>query len=65
MFGSQVRQFTPIMMTPPGEHIFSVQLPRCTMWGWQRRSSAGALLACSDQLFPDYVACLCDAQRDG
>ena len=45
------------------EQLFSVQLDGKTLWGWQRRSQSGAIVALSETLFPDYVACLCDARR--
>ena len=43
--------------------IYSVALPGETLWGWERRSDAGELIARTATLFRDYVTCLCEAQR--
>ena len=34
-----------------------------TLWRWDRRGSAGEIIASGETLFPDYVTCLCDSQR--
>jgi hypothetical protein len=59
MLGSQHREFR----TPRSHDVFSVKLPWQTLWGWERRSVTGGVVARSEQLFTDYVACVCDAQR--
>lgn len=46
-----------------GQQVYSVPFPGQTFWGWTYRTKTGELLAHSENLFPDYVACLCDAQR--
>ncbi|MGZ5702973.1 MAG: hypothetical protein ACXWIJ_03015 [Burkholderiales bacterium] len=60
MLGSEPREFR----RPRRPHeVFSVKLPWQTLWGWERRSVTGGVVARSEQLFTDYVACVCDAQR--
>ena len=59
MLGSQRREFRPA----PDHRLYSVRLPYRTLWGWERRSDAGQVVAHCEQLFTDYVACICDAQR--
>jgi hypothetical protein len=59
MLGSERREFRP----SPRHRVFSVQLPWQTLWGWERRNATGSLVARSEKLFTDYVACVCDAQR--
>jgi hypothetical protein len=44
------------------ERFYTVDLFGRTFWGWERRDATGALLACSEQLFMDYLSCFCDAQ---
>ena len=46
-----------------GLRLFSVSLPGGLRWGWQRVSGTGERLAHCENLFPDYVACICDARR--
>jgi hypothetical protein len=48
---------------PHGEELYSVSVLGRTLWGWQRRSAQGEVLARSEHLFADYVACLCDSRR--
>jgi hypothetical protein len=46
--------------------FYTIDLFGRTFWGWQRRDESGALVACSEKLFMDYVSCFCDAQgRNG
>ena len=60
MRGSQRQEFgTPA--DPDGAEVFVVRLPGQTLWGWHRRGDTGGVLAQSETLFSDYVACLCDA----
>jgi hypothetical protein len=59
MFGSYQREFC----APRQQDVFSVKLPWKTFWGWERRNETGGVVARSEQLFTDYVACVCDAQR--
>ena len=61
MLGSNPRQYLTARDTR--EQLFSVRLREKTLWGWQRRGESGAIVARSETLFPDYVACLCDARR--
>ena len=62
MFGSKPHAYKrPV--NPPSPEIFSVSLPGGTVWSWQQRDAAGNILAHSETLLPDYVACLCDALR--
>ena len=61
MRGSDRDQFN--CHTWAGQQVYSVPLPGQTFWVWTRRTATGELLAHSENLFPDYVACLCDAQR--
>ena len=61
MYGSSRSKYTP----PPvlgAERFYTVDLFGRTLWGWERRDTSGALVACSEQLFMDYVSCFCDAQ---
>ena len=44
------------------ERFYTVELFGRTRWGWQRRDASGAIVACSETLFMDYVSCFCDAQ---
>jgi hypothetical protein len=62
MVGSQPREFVsePLLQS---NRLYSIKLPGRTLWGWERRDAAGEVVACSEQLFMDYVACFCDAQR--
>lgn len=46
-----------------GEELYSIRVLGRTLWGWQRHSAQGELLARSEHLFADYVACLCDSRR--
>ena len=45
------------------QRFYTVDLFGRKLWGWERRDASGALIACSEQLFMDYVSCFCDAQR--
>jgi hypothetical protein len=46
--------------------LYTIDLFGRTLWGWERRDESGALIACSEKLFMDYVSCFCDAQgRNG
>ena len=60
MYGSQRQEFKASVQQPEAE-FFAVRLPGQTLWGWNRRGKTGGVLAHSETLFPDYVACLCDA----
>ena len=60
MLGSQHKEFSARSPHP----LFSVKLPWQTLWGWERRNATGSVMARSEKLFTDYVACVCDAQRD-
>jgi len=62
MLGSARNEFTAPAASPARE-LFRVPLPGRTLWRWQQRNAAGDLVAHSEQLFPDYVACLCDSLR--
>ena len=62
MLGSQPREFVSEFL-PRADRFFCIKLPGRTLWGWERRSTAGELVTCSEQLFMDYVSCFCDAQR--
>ena len=61
MFGSTRHEYRSIAL--PGTQLFSVSLSGRTLWVWERRSGSGRLLARSARFFPDYLACLFDAQR--
>jgi hypothetical protein len=62
MHGSRRHEFDPPAAIPAGE-VFCLRVAGQTLWGWQRRDAEGDICASSEHLFPDYVACLCDAQR--
>jgi hypothetical protein len=62
MLGSRRQGFSSTIAT---ERLFTLRLRGRIYWGWERRSTAGRLLARSTRLFADYVACLCDSQRKG
>jgi hypothetical protein len=59
MLGSGRRHFHHRATTR--SELFSVRIFGQTFWGWVRRNERGEVLACAEHLFPDYVACLCDA----
>ena len=61
MLGSKPREYTH-HRPPQAERFYTVSLCGRTLWGWERRDESGALLACSEKLFMDYVSCFCDAQ---
>ena len=61
MLGSRRREF--VVEAPlTADRFYTVDLCGRTMWGWQKHDASGALVACSEQLFIDYVSCFCDAQ---
>jgi len=62
MLGSISKEFTVDTVAGRTE-LFELVLPGRTLWRWERRSETGAVTACSERLFPSYVACLCDAQQ--
>ena len=62
MLGSRPREFVSAPQ-PRFDRLFCIKLPGRTLWGWERRDAAGEVVASSEQLFMDYVACFCDAQR--
>lgn len=46
--------------------FYTVDLFGRTLWAWERRDQSGAVVACSEKLFMDYISCFCDAQgRNG
>ena len=61
MFGSIHREYGAVHARS-AERFYTVDVVGRTLWGWERRDENGALLACSEQLFMDYVSCFCDAQ---
>jgi hypothetical protein len=61
MLGSQRKEFRAPVANRYNRY-YSVRLPWQTLWGWERRNDAGGVMARSEKLFTDYVACVCDAQ---
>ena len=65
MLGSTPREYARDLVHP-ASRFYTIDLFGRTLWGWERRDESGALLACSEKLFMDYVSCFCDAQgRNG
>lgn len=65
MLGSAPRKYT-CERDYTASRFYTVDLFGRTLWGWERRDTRGALVACSEKLFIDYVSCFCDAQgRNG
>jgi hypothetical protein len=62
MFGSRPSEFVSESALN-ADRFYTVSLLGRTLWGWERRDGSGVLLACSEQLFMDYVSCFCDAQK--
>jgi hypothetical protein len=62
MRGSRRHEYHPPAAIAARE-VFCLRVAGQTLWGWQRRDAEGGIRASSEHLFPDYVACLCDAQR--
>jgi hypothetical protein len=61
MLGSPRKTYT--LPARGGAQLFRVTLVGRVLWGWERRSSNGRIIERSAHLFPDYVSCLCDAER--
>jgi hypothetical protein len=61
MLGSTPREYAR-ERSHAAARFYTVDLFGRTLWGWERRDPSGCLLACSEQLFMDYVSCFCDAQ---
>ena len=66
MHGSQRQEFAvqsaaAAASNRSGVRVFAVQLPGQTFWGWHRQGEKGDIVAHSEHLFSEYVACLCDA----
>jgi hypothetical protein len=60
MLGSNYREYAGSCRV--AAELFEVELHGRTFWAWVKRDCAGNMLAHSENFFPDYIACLCDAQ---
>jgi hypothetical protein len=61
MLGSRPTDYS-CELPQSAQHFYTVNLCGRKLWGWQQRDQTGAILACSEKLFMDYVSCFCDAQ---